>query len=46
MMELLRRVLEKRDDHEGQPKAKEAEPIKLNNMPTPETYRHWEKQCP
>ena len=41
MMELLRRVLEKREGNEGRPKAKEAESIKPNNMPTPETYRHW-----
>ena len=41
VLEMLRKVLEKREDHEGRPKAKEAESIKLNNMPTPETYRHW-----
>ena len=33
--------LTKRDDPDGKPKIKEAETIKLHDMPTPETYRSW-----
>lgn len=33
--------LTQRDGEESKPKAKEAETIKLNDMPTPETYRLW-----
>ena len=33
--------LTKREDTDGKPKIKEAETIKLHDMPTPETYRSW-----
>ena len=33
--------LTKREDPDGKPKIKEAETIKLHDMPTPETYRSW-----
>ena len=40
VLEMLRKVLEKRDDNEGRPNAKEAESIKLNNLSA------LEKPCP
>ena len=40
LLELVK-ALTKREDSDGKPKIKEAETIKLHDMPTPETYRSW-----
>ena len=39
-MELITRLTSKEGDGE-KPRTKEAEPIKLNDMPAPEMYRQW-----
>ena len=44
LIELVK-VLTSRDEKD-KPKTKEAEVIKLNNMPAPESYRNWKKPCP
>ena len=40
MLEIIK-SLTKREETDGKPKIKEAETIKLHDMPTPETYRSW-----
>ena len=40
LLELVK-TLTKREDSDGKPKIKEAETIKLHDMPIPETYRSW-----
>ena len=40
LVDLITRLTSKNSDGE-KPRTKEAETIKLNDMPTPEAYRHW-----
>ena len=42
LVELITRLTSKEGDGE-KPRTKEAESIKLNDMPAPETYRQWRK---
>ena len=39
LLELVKALTNR--DEKDKPKAKEAEIIKLNNMPVPESYRNW-----